>query len=392
VEQLQLTAFLDQIQAKSCVKRVFRGLFMNRSLAQVFRPAGSGDFRVARTAVWKARRTRSLERLRYATKPAKAGTPCQQRPFIVAIRDPSGRSANSPNPSCQTGRFPFDFPPWRSHACARVEFRIREFHCHFCQPNPAAALRDPKLMTPFAGEIVGSMLLVLLGDGVVANVLLRQSKGNQSGWIVITAGWAFAVYVGAFAVARVSGAHLNPAVSIGLAVTGAFRWEHVPPYILAQFIGGFLGAVLVWLAYLPHWHPTPDVDAKRGVFCTAPAIRNAPSNLLCEIIGTFVLVFGLLTIKGAFEEPPSAASIPINLGAVGVLPVAILVWAIGLSLGGPTGYAINPARDLAPRLAHAVLPIAGKGHSDWGYAWIPVVGPIVGALVAGCLYVALGKF
>jgi glycerol uptake facilitator protein len=247
-------------------------------------------------------------------------------------------------------------------------------------------------MTPFFGEIVGTMLLVLLGDGVVANVLLRQTKGHQSGWIVITTGWAFAVYVGAFAVARVSGAHLNPAVSIGLAVTGAFGWERVPIYIAAQLIGGFLGAVLVWLAYLPHWRQTPDADAKRGVFCTAPAIRHAPANLVCEVIGTFVLIFGVLTIKGAFEEPPSAAAVPINLGAVGVLPVAILVWAIGLSLGGPTGYAINPARDLAPRLAHALLPIEGKGPSEWGYAWIPVVGPILGAVVAGSLYVVLGRY
>ena len=247
-------------------------------------------------------------------------------------------------------------------------------------------------MTPFVGEIVGTLLLVLLGDGVVANALLGRTKGHQPGWIVITAGWAFAVYVGAFAVARVSGAHLNPAVSIGLAVTGAFEWEKVPLYVAAQLIGGFVGAVLVWLAYAPHWRQTDDPEAKRGVFCTAPAIRHAPSNLLCEVIGTFVLVFGVLTIKGAFEEPPSAAAIPINLGAVGVLPVAILVWAIGLSLGGPTGYAINPARDFAPRLAHALLPIAGKGHSDWGYAWIPVVGPIAGAIVAACLYLVLGKY
>jgi len=247
-------------------------------------------------------------------------------------------------------------------------------------------------MTPFAGELIGTMLLVLLGDGVVANSLLNKTKGHQPGWIVITAGWGFAVFVGAFAVARVSGGHLNPAVSIGLAATGAFPWEKVPGYILAQMLGGFLGAVLVWLAYLPHWRETPDVDLKRAVFCTAPAIRNAPSNVLCEIIGTFVLIFGVLTIKGAFEESPSGAAVPINLGALGVLPVAILVWAIGLSLGGPTGYAINPARDLAPRLAHALLPIAGKGGSDWGYAWIPVAGPIAGALIAAVLYVALGKY
>jgi glycerol uptake facilitator protein len=247
-------------------------------------------------------------------------------------------------------------------------------------------------MSPFVGEIIGTMLLVLLGDGVVANAVLNKTKGHQAGWIVITAGWGFAVFVGAFAVARVSGAHLNPAVTIGLAAAGAFKVELVGGYIAAQMIGGFLGAVLVWLAYLPHWRETPDPDLKRAVFCTAPAIRQAASNLLCEIIGTFVLLFGILTAKGAFEEPLSAAAIPINLGALGVWPIAILVWAIGLSLGGPTGYAINPARDLAPRLAHALLPIPGKGHSDWGYAWIPVVGPMLGALAAAGLYQALGKF
>jgi glycerol uptake facilitator protein len=247
-------------------------------------------------------------------------------------------------------------------------------------------------MSPFVGEIIGTMLLVLLGDGVVANAVLNKTKGHQAGWIVITAGWGFAVFVGAFAVARVSGAHLNPAVTIGLAAAGAFKVELVGGYIAAQMIGGFLGAVLVWLAYLPHWRETPDPDLKRAVFCTAPAIRQAASNLLCEIIGTFVLLFGILTAKGAFEEPLSAAAIPINLGALGVWPIAILVWGIGLSLGGPTGYAINPARDLAPRLAHALLPIPGKGHSDWGYAWIPVVGPMLGALAAAGLYQALGKF
>jgi glycerol uptake facilitator len=236
------------------------------------------------------------------------------------------------------------------------------------------------------------MLLVLLGDGVVANALLTRTKGHQSGWIVITAGWAFAVFVGVFCVGRVSNAHLNPAVSVGLAASGAFPWEKVPSYIAAQMIGGFLGAALVWLAYLPHWRETADADAKRGVFCTAPAIRSPLSNLVCEIIGTFVLIFGVLAMKGAFEEPLSEKSIPINLGAIGALPVALLVWAIGLSLGGPTGYAINPARDLAPRLAHSLLPIPGKAHSDWGYSWIPVLGPILGALAAASLYVALGRF
>ncbi len=247
-------------------------------------------------------------------------------------------------------------------------------------------------MSPFVGEIVGTMLLILLGDGVVANVLLNRTKGQNSGWIVITTAWALAVFVGAFSVASVSGAHLNPAVTIGLAVAGSFSWANVPLYIIAQFIGAFIGATLVWLAYLPHWAETADKGLKLAVFSTGPAIRNTTTNLICEIIGTFVLLFGIFTIKGAAMQQGTGAAVPINLGAVGILPVAFLVWGIGLSLGGPTGYAINPARDLGPRIMHAVLPIAGKGDSDWGYSWIPVVGPIVGAVLAGLLYVALGKF
>jgi len=236
------------------------------------------------------------------------------------------------------------------------------------------------------------MLLIVLGDGVVANVLLNKSKGQNSGWIVITTGWALAVFVGVAAVARVSGAHLNPAVSVGLAITGAFPWAMVPGYAIAQILGAFTGAVIVWLAYLPHWKETPEVDMKRAVFCTAPAIRSAPANVTCEVIGTFVLIFGVLAMKGAFEKPLAGTSTVIDLGALGGVPVTLLVWAIGLSLGGPTGYAINPARDLGPRIAHAVLPIAGKGHSDWGYAWIPVVAPLIGAAIAALLYCALNKY
>lgn len=236
------------------------------------------------------------------------------------------------------------------------------------------------------------MLLIVLGDGVVANVLLNKSKGQNSGWMVITTGWAFGVFLGVAAVARISGAHLNPAVSVGLATVGAFPWAQVPGYIVAQMLGAIAGAILVWLAYLPHWKVTEDAELKRAVFCTAPAIRHKPANFLCEIIGTFVLVFGALTMKSAFENPLSGASIPIDLGALGAVPVALLVWAIGLSLGGPTGYAINPARDLGPRIAHALLPIPGKTHSDWGYAWIPVLAPIVGGLIAAALYLALGKY
>lgn len=247
-------------------------------------------------------------------------------------------------------------------------------------------------MTPLTAEFLGTMLLIVLGDGVVANCLLNKSKGQGAGWMVITTGWAFAVFLGVAATARVSGAHLNPAISIGLATVGAFEWASVPGYIVAQMLGAIAGAVIVYLAYYPHWKITDDADLKRAVFCTAPAIRHAPSNFLCEIIGTFVLVFGALTMKSAFENPLSGASIPIDLGALGAVPVALLVWAIGLSLGGPTGYAINPARDLGPRIAHALLPIPGKAHSDWGYAWIPVFAPIVGALIAAGLYLALGKY
>ena len=234
-------------------------------------------------------------------------------------------------------------------------------------------------MAPWVAEIIGTMILILLGDGVVANVVLGKTKGQASGWIVITTGWAMAVAMAVYAVGRISGAHINPAVTIALAAVGKFPWSDVPLYIVGQFIGAFIGAVLVWLAYYPHWAETPDPALKRAVFCTAPNIRNYALNLLTEVIGTFTLVFGVLAI-GA------------NKLADGLAPllVAFLVWAIGRSLGGPTGYAINPARDLGPRIAHAVLPIPGKGDSDWGYSWVPVVGPIVGGLIGAFLFVALG--
>ncbi len=234
-------------------------------------------------------------------------------------------------------------------------------------------------MSPFLGEIVGTMLLILLGDGVVANVVLAKTKGNNSGWIVITTAWALAVFVGAYSVAAVSGAHLNPAVSVGLALAGKFDWGKVPIYIAGQFIGAFIGATLVWLAYLPHWAETESKAAKLAVFCTAPAIRNTPANLITEIIGTFVLVFGILCIRGAATD----------MGSLGIIPVAFLVWVIGLALGGPTGYAINPARDLGPRIAHFVLPVHNKGGSDWGYSWIPVAGPLLGGAIAALLWVAI---
>jgi glycerol uptake facilitator protein len=242
------------------------------------------------------------------------------------------------------------------------------------------------------GEFVGTMLLIVLGDGVVANVLLAKSKGQGSGWMVIATGWGFAVFFGVAVVARVSGAHLNPAVSVGLATAGLFPWASVPGYIVAQMLGALAGAIVVWLAYLPHWKVTEDAELKRAVFCTAPAIRNFPANFLSEVIGTFVLLFGVLAMKGAFEPSPSGASIPMNLGALGAIPIAVLVWAIGLSLGGQTGYAINPARDLGPRIAHAILPIPGKAGNDWTYSWIPVAAPLVGGALAAGAYLALGKF
>lgn len=233
-------------------------------------------------------------------------------------------------------------------------------------------------MSPFLGEVLGTMLLILLGDGVVAGVLLNKSKSQNGGWIVITVGWGLAVAMAVYAVGSISGAHLNPAVTIALASIGKFDWAQVPGYIIAQMIGAFLGAVLVWLHYYKHWEATEDKAAKLAVFSTGPAIRSSFANLLSEIIGTFVLVFGILAI-GA------------NKFADGLNPfiVGTLIISIGISLGGPTGYAINPARDLGPRIAHALLSIKGKGDSDWGYAWIPVLGPILGGLIAAFTYVAL---
>ena len=238
-------------------------------------------------------------------------------------------------------------------------------------------------MSPFAAEFLGTMILVLLGDGVVANVLLRQSKGHNSGWIVITAGWAFGVTVAVYCVNAYSGAHLNPAVTLGLAAIGKFSWAQVPIYLAAQVLGGILGGALVWLAYLPHWKVTEDQAAKLGIFCTAPAIRQPGANFLCELIGTAVLVLGVLAVLSPKNLVPQSG---FDTGFAPAL-VGVIVWAIGLSLGGPTGYAINPARDLGPRIAHALLPIAGKGDSDWGYAWIPIVGPLVGGVLGAVVYI-----
>jgi glycerol uptake facilitator protein len=228
-------------------------------------------------------------------------------------------------------------------------------------------------MSIFGAEVIGTALLILLGNGVVACVLLNLSKGQNSGWIVITFGWGMAVMLGVFAAGQFSGAHLNPAVTFGFALEGRTEWGDVPEYFAGEFLGAFIGATLVWLAYLDHWRETEDPGLKLACFSTAPAIRNTVSNLITEVIGTFVLVFGVMAI---FADKVTAAT------GLGGLIVGLLVLGIGLSLGGPTGYAINPARDLGPRIMHAILPIAGKGESDWSYAWIPVVGPLIGGAIA----------
>lgn len=228
----------------------------------------------------------------------------------------------------------------------------------------------------YLGEFFGTMILILLGDGVVANVVLKDSKGNNSGWIVITTAWGLAVAIAAYTTGWVSGAHLNPALTIGFAAIGNISWSLVPGYIIAQLLGAFVGAVLVYLSYRDHFATTDDADAKLGVFCTAPAIRNKASNMITEIIGTFMLVVGILGINHANN----------NVGALSALLAGFLVWGIGLSLGGPTGYAINPARDLGPRIAHAILPILGKRDSDWDYAWVPILGPIIGGVLGAFVY------
>jgi glycerol uptake facilitator protein len=243
-------------------------------------------------------------------------------------------------------------------------------------------------MQAYIGEFIGTMILIILGDGVVAGVLLRNSKAENSGWIVITFGWGLAVAVAVYCVGQFSGAQINPAVTISSAVTGGLEWALVPGYIIAQFLGAFVGGVIVWLAYLPHWEETEDEGLKLGVFCTAPAIYNTPANLITEIIGTFMLVFGISGIVANAGTVGGGAAEVIGTG-LNPLLIGLLVLGIGLSLGGPTGYAINPARDLGPRIAHAVLPIAGKGGNDWGYSWIPVVGPIIGGILGAVTWVVL---
>ncbi|HUP11916.1 MAG TPA: MIP/aquaporin family protein [Niastella sp.] len=232
-------------------------------------------------------------------------------------------------------------------------------------------------MTPFLGEFVGTALLIIMGNGVVANVVLNKTKGQNSGWLVITFGWAMAVFMGVYASTKLGGSgHLNPAVTIAMTAFADFDVSQLATYIGAQFAGAITGAIIVWVAYKQHFDETTDKDLKLAAFCTAPAIRNTAHNLITEIIATFILVFGAMTMS------PATAS----LGTLDALPVGLLVLGIGLSLGGPTGYAINPARDLGPRIAHFILPIKNKRDSDWGYSWIPVVGPIIGGLIAAFLF------
>lgn len=243
-------------------------------------------------------------------------------------------------------------------------------------------------MDKYFAEFLGTALLILLGNGVVANVLLTKTKGHGSGWLVITTGWGLAVFTAVLCVADISGAHINPAVTIGVAVAGLFDWSQVPGYIVAQMLGGIAGGALVFLFYKDHYTATDDADAKLGTFCNAPAIRNPPLNLFCEAIGTFVLVYAVLKFGEGGVSVDGGESVKVGLGALGAPIVGMIVFAIGISLGGTTGYAINPARDLGPRIAHALLPIPGKRDPDWGYSWIPVVGPILGGVLAAVLYLA----
>ncbi len=234
-------------------------------------------------------------------------------------------------------------------------------------------------MTPFIAEFIGTAVLILLGGGVVANVVLNKTLGHNSGWIVITTGWALAVYVAVVITSPYSGAHINPAVSVGLAVAGKFPWQDVPMYIIAQVLGAMFGSFAVWLVYKSHFDQTENADSKKAVFCTAPVIKNLTSNFLSEAIGTFILLFTILYFTDASMNDSETI---IGLGSLGAIPVAFLVWSIGLSLGGTTGYAINPARDFGPRIMHAILPIKNKASSDWSYSWIPIAGPLTGAALA----------
>ena len=241
-------------------------------------------------------------------------------------------------------------------------------------------------MSPFTAELIGTMILILLGNGVVANVVLKDTKGNGGGWMVITTGWALAVFAGVVVAGPYSGAHLNPAVTIGLAIGGKFPWAQVPAFIAAQLIGAMIGTFLVWVMYKDHYKATEDSIMKAASFYTIPAIKNLKLNFISELLGTFVLLLAVFYITNGEVGKEKT---PIGLGSIGAIPVTFIVWAIGLSLGGTTGYAINPARDLGPRIIHSILPMKGKIKTDWKYAWIPIMGPIVGSAIAAGLYLIL---
>ncbi len=242
-------------------------------------------------------------------------------------------------------------------------------------------------MNEYIAELIGTALLILLGGGVVANSVLKDTKGNGGGWLLISFGWGFGVFVGVSVAGPVSGAHLNPAVTFGLAVAGLFPWKEVLPFVTAQFLGAMGGAIVVWIFYRNHFDRTDDPGLKLGVFSTIPQIRNRFNNFFSEVVGTLVLVFVILYIHEPSLELPGIEEAKIGLGTLGALPVAILVTVIGISLGGTTGYAINPARDLGPRIIHSILPIRDKGSSDWTYSWIPFFGPLLGATLAAFLYI-----
>ena len=241
-------------------------------------------------------------------------------------------------------------------------------------------------MIEYFAEFLGTFILILLGNGVVANVILRNTKGANGGWIVITAGWGMAVFVAVFTVAPISGAHINPAVTLGLAFSGLFPWVQVVPFIVSQILGAMAGGYLVYLFYYEHFNITESQNCKLCCFCTLPNIKNYKNNFLSEIVGTFVLVFAVLFVNLPTVEIEGLDNVKVGLGSLEALPVALVVFAIGLSLGGTTGYAINPARDLGPRIVHALIPLKGKRDSDWGYSWIPVMGPVVGAGAAALVY------
>lgn len=245
-------------------------------------------------------------------------------------------------------------------------------------------------MNPVLAEFIGTLLLVTFGNGVVANVVLARTKGHNSGWIVIAAGWGLAVFVGVFSSQPFSGAHLNPAVTFAMAAAGKLAWAKVAGYVLAQMLGGIAGGALVFFFYREHFKATDDAGGKLACFCTAPNIRHLPQAFFCETVGTFLLVLPVFLMSEATIRIPGVAdAVPLGLGALGALPVGALVFAIGLSLGGTTGYAINPARDLGPRIAHALLPVPGKRDSDWGYAWVPVLAPLLGGLLAAWVHYCL---